>query len=255
MSRLSVVIPAYNESAVIATSLRRILSYLDTLDGGELIVVDDGSSDGTPEIVREIAERNPQLRLLVNERNRGKGFSVRNGVLAAQGDHVLYTDADLVFPIEGVEPFVEALKAGADVAIASRSHERSLFALHPRHFSYIHRRYLVGRVFIRIVRALLDLPVTDTQAGFKCMRREAAREIFSRLTISSFAFDVEAIYIAHLRRLQIAELPVYFHYTGEQSSVQLAKDSFRMLRALFRIRTQGRRGDYSRAVSTESGVA
>src|SRR5439155_24614798 len=135
-AQLSVVIPAYNEEKVIATSLARVAAYLESAEEPELIVVDDGSRDRTPQIARELQGRYPFLRLLVNDRNGGKGLAVRRGVLASRGRWVVYTDADLVYPIDGVEHFVDALEAGADLAIGSRSHPQTLFALHPRHFSY-----------------------------------------------------------------------------------------------------------------------
>src|SRR5205823_8254269 len=146
----------------------------------------------------------------------------------------------------GVVPFVNAPEAGADVAIASRSRPGTLFALHPRHFSYIYQRYLVGRTYINLVNRLLDLGVTDTQAGFKCFRGEAARRIFGRTTLYDFAFDAEALFIARQLGYRIVELPVYFLYLGEQSSVQLVKDSVRMVADLVKIRENGRRGVYLR---------
>ncbi len=244
MTRLSVVIPAFNEEQVIADSAARVAAYLERVGDGELLVVDDGSGDRTAAIVEELGGAYPFVRLVKNDRNRGKGYSVRHGVLESRGEFVLYTDADLVYPIEGVEPFIGALQEGADVAIGSRSHPRTLFALHPRHFSYIYQRYLVGRTYINVVNRLLDLRVTDTQAGFKCLRGDAARDIFERTTLFDFAFDVEALFIARQLGYRIVELPVYFLYLGEQSSVQLAKDSVQMLRDLLTIRANGRRGAY-----------
>ena len=173
-----------------------------------------------------------------------KGASIRDGVLASAGDFVVYTDADLVYPIEGAYDIIAALERGADVAIASRSNEQSLFAMHPRHFAYIHRRYLIGRIYIRIVNRILGLGVSDTQAGFKCFRGDRAREVFRQLRIANFAFDVEALYIARRLGLRIVELPVYFHYQGERSGVALIKDSIRMFRSLLEIRANGRRGRY-----------
>jgi dolichyl-phosphate beta-glucosyltransferase len=246
VTKLSVVIPAYNEARVIGDSITRAAKYLSTWGDAELIVVDDGSRDRTREIVRELGGRFPFVRLVENDRNRGKGYSIKHGILESVGEYVLYTDADLVFPIEGVVPFVKALDDGADVAIASRSHPGTLFALHPRHFSYIYQRYLVGRTYINVVNRLLNLGVTDTQAGFKCFRGEAARRIFSRTTLYDFAFDVEALFIARQLGYSIVELPVYFLYLGEQSSVQLVKDSLQMFADLFSIRRNGRRGVYVR---------
>ena len=246
MTRLSVVIPAFNEERVIGDTVERVASYLARADDAELIVVDDGSRDRTPEIVRGLAETYPFIRLVPNGRNRGKGYAVKRGILESRGRYVLYTDADLVYPIEGVEPFIRALDDGADVAIGSRSHPNTLFALHPRHFSYIYQRYLVGRTYINVVNRLLGLNVSDTQAGFKVLRGEAARSIFARTTLFDFAFDVEALFIARQLGYRIVELPVYFLYLGEQSSVQLIKDSVRMLRDLLTIRANGRRGTYLR---------
>lgn len=246
MTRLSVVIPAYNEERVIGDSLARLGAYLEGTPEPEVIVVDDGSRDRTREIVREASARYPFIRLLQNHRNRGKGYSIKHGIMASRGAYVLFTDADLVYPIEGVEPFIKALDAGADFAIPSRSHPGTLFALHPRHFSYIYQRYLVGRTYINVVNRVLSLGVTDTQAGFKCLRGDAARKIFARTTLYDFAFDVEAIFIARQLGYRLVELPVYFLYLGEQSSVQLVKDSVRMLVDLWKIRRNGQTGFYLR---------
>ncbi|HEY8477874.1 MAG TPA: dolichyl-phosphate beta-glucosyltransferase [Chloroflexota bacterium] len=249
---LSVVIPAYNEERAVPDAIARVATFLQGWRGGELIVVDDGSQDRTAELVQEAQQRYPEVRLLRCQRNRGKGYAVAQGVMASRGRYVLYTDADLVYPIEGAEAFVRAIEEGADVAIGSRSHPNTLFALHPRHFSYIYQRYLVGRTYIKIVNLLLGLGVSDTQCGFKVFRGEIAREIFPLLHLHDFAFDVEALYIARQRGYRIVELPVFFLYLGEQSSVELVRDSLRMLRDLFIIRQNGRRGVYRGAPATTS---
>ena len=249
---LSVVIPAYNEASVIGDTVARVAAYLEASGNHELIVVDDGSRDATASIVQAFAEEHPCVRLVSNPGNRGKGYAIRNGVLHARGEYVLYTDADLVYPIEGAAPFLAALRAGADVAIGSRSHAGTLFALHPRHFSYIYQRYLVGRAYIALVNALLNLGVADTQCGFKAFRGAVARDVFPRLCLDDFAFDVEALYVARARGYGLVELPVYFLYLGEQSSVELVQDSLRMLRDLWRIRSNGRAGVYTRDAPAES---
>ena len=246
MTRLSVVIPSYNEVRVSGDSLARLVTYMKGTPDPELIVVDDGSRDRTCEIVREIARELPFARLVQNDRNRGKGYSIKHGIAESHGEYVLFTDADLVYPIEGVEPFIRALDSGSDVAIGSRRHPGTLFALNPRHFSYIYQRYLVGGVYINVVNRILNLGVSDTQAGFKCMRGDAARTIFARTTLYDFAFDVEALFIARQLGYRIVELPVYFLYLGEQSSVQLVKDSALMLADLWKIRQNGRTGVYLR---------
>ncbi len=244
-TRLSVVIPAYNEERVIGSTISKVAAYLEARGENELIVVDDGSRDSTPEVVKGMIAKHPCLRFVQCERNGGKGRAVKEGVLRSQGEFVLYTDADLVYPIEGSEPFIAALEQGADVAIGCRSHPDTLFALNPRHFSYIYQRYLVGRAYIRTANALLGLGVKDTQCGFKLFRGDAARDIFCRTRTYDFAFDVEVIHIARLLGYRIVELPVYFLYLGEQSSVELARDSVKMLKDLLDIRGKGRRGVYS----------
>ncbi len=243
--QLSVVIPAYNEEKVIGTTISKVASYLESRGENELIVVDDGSRDGTAEVIKGMMRKHPCLRLVQYGRNGGKGRAVKEGVLHSRGEFVLYTDADLVYPIEGAEPFMAALEGDAEVAIGCRSHPDTLFALNPRHFSYIYQRYLVGRAYIFIANALLGLGVKDTQCGFKMFRGEVAREIFSRTRTYDFAFDVEVIHIARLLGYRIVELPVYFLYLGEQSSVELIRDSLRMFKDLLDIRSQGRRGAYS----------
>ena len=242
---LSVVIPAYNEEKVIGSTIARVAPYLEARGENELIVVDDGSHDSTVQVVKGMLGRYPCLRLVEAGRNGGKGRAVKLGVLCSRGQFVLYTDADLVYPIEGAEPFVAELERGYDVAIGCRSHSDTLFALNPRHFPYIYQRYLVGRAYIFIANKLLGLGVKDTQCGFKAFRGDAARDIFSRTRTYDFAFDVEVIHIARLLDYRVAELPVYFLYLGEQSSVELIRDSVRMLRDLLAIRGNGRRGIYA----------
>jgi dolichyl-phosphate beta-glucosyltransferase len=244
LAQVSVVIPAYNEEKVIGQTIARVARYLEQTEDPELIVVDDGSRDATRAIVQGHADRFPFLRLVALDRNGGKGKAVQQGVLASRGRWVAYTDADLVYPVEGVEPFIAALEAGADVALGSRSHPETLFLLHPRHFSYIHRRYLVGRLYIWVVNSILGLGVTDTQCGFKVFRGEVARTIFARTTLFDFAYEVEALFIARQLGCRLVEMPVRFLYLGEQSSVQLVKDGIRMLYDLWKIRRNGAEGRY-----------
>ncbi len=189
----------------------------------------------------------------------GLGPAYRAGFLRALeygADIVVSMDADLSHDPAVLPALINAVEDGADVAIGSRSHAGTLFALHPRHFSYIYQRYLVGRAYIGLVNRLLRLGVSDTQCGFKAFRGDVARDVFARLCLDDFAFDVEALYVARQRGYRIVELPVYFLYLGEQSSVELVQDSVRMLRDLWRIRTNGRRGTYTRArVPTGGAVA
>lgn len=244
MVEWSVVIPVYNGGQVIERAMASVCGYLEGRCSYEVIIVDDGSTDSTTQKALEDAGRYPNLRLLRNGVNRGKGFSVAKGVQESRGRLVLYTDADLVYPIEDMERFKGRLEEGYDLAIGSRVHPASLYALHPRHFPYIYQRHLVGRVFIWTVQHLLGLMVSDTQCAFKVIKGEVAREIFRQVSIPTFAFEVEALVIARRQGYRIVELPVYYRYEGEPSSVRLARDSVVMLIDLWRIRARNRAGKY-----------
>lgn len=255
--QISIVVGAYNEERNVDRLVERVCTYFDHAPqhpSYELIVVEDGSQDATPQRLRALAAKYPQLRPLFNDRNRGKGYSITRGILAACGEFVLYTDADLVYPIESVDRFLTALAGGADIAIGSRVHAESIYSMHARYFRYVYQRHLVGRAYIRVVHQILGLAVSDTQCGFKLLRREAAHEIFSRLRLTSFAFDVEALFIGHLRGYRIAEVPVHYLYQEEGSSVRLAPDSARMFLDLLQIRLNALRGAYSRPVRAPEPV-
>jgi dolichyl-phosphate beta-glucosyltransferase len=199
---LSVVVPAYNEATRLPRTLARIREYLDQAgESYELLVVDDGSADATAEVA--IAAGGPALRLLRNDGNRGKGYSVRRGMLAAQGGRRLMTDADLSTPIEELPRLMRALDQGADVAIASRALPESRIEVHQ---SWL--RENAGRVFNLLVRVLALPALHDTQCGFKLFSATAAQEAFSMARLDGFSFDVEVLYVAHRRGRRIAEVPV-----------------------------------------------
>jgi dolichyl-phosphate beta-glucosyltransferase len=200
--RLSVVIPAFNEKARLPQTLRRIDEYLRGRQATfEIVVVDDGSRDGTADVAR--ATLGDAVTVLVNDRNRGKGYSVRRGMLAARGERRLMSDADLSTPIEELERLERKLGEGLDVVIASRSVPGANVEVHQPAL-----REALGRLFNRVVR-LLTLPgLRDTQCGFKLFSAEAAEEAFSRARLPGFSFDVEVLYIALRRGRRIAELPV-----------------------------------------------
>jgi dolichyl-phosphate beta-glucosyltransferase len=213
---LSVVIPAYNEEARLPGTLKRIAAYLDgrwAQDCREILVVDDGSRDNTA----DTAARFPGIRVLRNPGNRGKGYSVRNGVLEARCDWVLFTDADLSTPIEELEKLSKAAeKAGATVAIGSRALDRSLIGVHQPLL-----REAGGRFFNWIMRRVTGLPFHDTQCGFKLMERNAAKEIFRRQRLDGFGFDVEVLAIAQSLGYSAVEVPVRWN-NAEGSKVGLA---------------------------------
>lgn len=206
MLSLSIIIPAYNEEKRLPASLDRISAYVQPREWEllEVIVVDDGSSDGTAAIVREYAARFPALRLLQNPGNRGKGYAVRHGMLAAKGEWRLVTDSDLSSPIEELEKLVAAARqAGAVVAIGSRAVDRSLVSVHQPL-----GRELSGRFFNLVMRLLTGLPFRDTQCGFKLYHARAAAIIFPRQQLDGFGFDVEDLFIGKCHRLKAVEVPV-----------------------------------------------
>ena len=169
----------------------------------EVLVVDDGSRDGTAAAVQAMAERDAAIRLLRNPGNRGKGYAVRHGMQAAAGAWRLFTDADLSTPIEEIEKLFSATAAGAQVAIGSRALDRKLIGVHQPGF-----REAAGKVFNVVMRGVLGLPFRDTQCGFKLFSAEAAADVFARQQLDDFGFDAEALFIAQMRGYKIAEVPV-----------------------------------------------
>jgi glycosyltransferase involved in cell wall biosynthesis len=232
------VIPAFNEEKRLPASLTAIAEYLDGHSGGEMLVVDDGSSDGTAECVRSFARARKNTRLLQNPGNRGKGYSVRHGMLEARNEWILSTDADLSAPIEDVERLFEAAARGnAEVAIGSRALDRSLIGVHqPK------SREVAGIVFNAVMRAITGLPFRDTQCGFKLFGRKAARSIFSRQRLDGFGFDVEDLYIAKILGIRVLEVPVRWNNV-EGTKVSLSQGLNSFLDPL-RIRWNDLRGKY-----------
>src|SRR5260370_6241894 len=190
--QLSIVVPAYNESARIEQTLGRVMSCVSEQGwDAEVLVVDDGSKDNTAAIVERWMREHPRLHLVKNAGNRGKGYAVRNGLLQAAGEIVMFTDADLSAPMEEAERLVAAIAAGADVAIGSRWMDRTRQTIHQPLY-----RQFFGRCFNWITRRVMGLPVKDTQCGVKAFKREAAQVIFRLQTIEARGFDPEILFIA-----------------------------------------------------------
>jgi glycosyltransferase involved in cell wall biosynthesis len=236
----SIIIPAYEEGSRLGATLDKILTYVSERGwDAEIIVVNDGSRDNTPEIVRERAEKHPGLRLLENPGNRGKGFSVRNGMLHAGGEVLLFSDADLSSPIEEADKLFAAIAAGADVAIGSRWLQSDLQT--QRQPLY---RQLFGRVFNLLLRIILGLRFKDTQCGFKAFTRRSAQAIFPLQRIERWGFDPELLFLAKKFGFKVAEVPVaWAHREGTRLSP--LRDGIRMFGEMLRIRWYALSGKYA----------
>jgi dolichyl-phosphate beta-glucosyltransferase len=237
---LSVIIPAFNEENRLPRTLQRIHEYLRTLNfASEIIVVNDGSTDGTSGMVEALASKIPEMRLIANDRNRGKGFSVRHGMLEARGRIALFTDADLSAPIEEAQKLFAALQT-ADVAIGSRALDRSLIEIHQSRW-----REQAGILFNWVVRTLTGLPFQDTQCGFKAFAMEKARMIFEQQRIEDFGFDPEILFLAKRQGLRTMEVPVRWAH-DPRTKVHMLRDSAKMFVDLFLIRWNALAGRYPR---------
>jgi len=239
---LSIIIPAYNEEKRLARSLGRIRDYFAGHPPGlgriEIVVVDDGSTDATARVAQGCAGETPDLRVLANGTNRGKGYSVRRGVLEARGRVVLFTDADLSSPIEESEKLLRALAEGPDIAIGSRALDRSLIAVHQSRL-----REWAGIIFNRLVRLLTGLPFEDTQCGFKAFVRERCRIVFDQQRIERFGFDPEILFLARRHGLRAVEIPVRWAH-DPATKLHVVRDSLRMFAELLRIRWNWLLGRY-----------
>ena len=246
MSRpqLSVVIPAYNESARIEKTLDRVMSCVGKQGwDAEVLVVDDGSTDSTADIVQQWMERYPRLHLVKNGANRGKGYSVRNGLLQAAGEIVMFTDADLSAPMEEAERLFEAIAEGADVAIGSRWLDRGRQTIHQP----LYRRFF-GRCFNWVTRLVMGLPFKDTQCGFKAFKRSAAQIIFRLQRIERWGFDPEILFIAQKLGYDIREVPVTWGH-DERSRMSYLKDGMKMLEEMAIIRGNSIAGRYDQDIA------
>lgn len=241
--KYSIVIPAYNESARIPATLESVVSFLRAQCwSAEVIVVDDGSTDATAEVVRAFAATAPEVRLLQNPGNRGKGYSVRSGLLQALGEVVLFTDSDLSAPIEEAELLFAAIAQGADIAIGSRWLDRG----RQTHRQPLYRQFF-GRCFNTVVRAVMGLNFADTQCGFKAFTRDAAQTVFQLQTIQRWGFDPEILFIALKRGYWIIEVPVSWAH-DERSRMSYLKDGIKMLEEIAIIRWNALRGRYGKQV-------
>ena len=233
---LSIIIPAYNEETRLPSALGRIFAFLEKQSySSELLVVENGSRDRTLEVAREFTQTFPGLRVL-HEDQPGKGRAVQKGMLAAGGTYRFIADADLSMPVEEITRFLPPA-CNVDIAIASREAPGSVRYGEPVY------RHLTGRVYNFLIRSLVLPGLQDTQCGFKCFRGTVAEDIFPWLTLSGWAFDVEALAVARRRSCSIVEVGIpWVYHPG--SKLTILKDSWRMFIDLLKIRRNIRLGTY-----------
>ena len=226
---LSVVIPAYNEEKRIGPSLDQMISFLKRQSyAWEIIVVDDGSRDKTSQICAEKL-KNFHHQIIRHEKNTGKGAAVRNGMLKAQADFLLFSDADLSTPIEEVGKLIHKLQDGCDLAIGSRALPGSQVEVSQNII-----RKTMGKTFNFIARMFAFHSIHDSQCGFKCFKRGVAADLFQRQKLDGFSFDAEIIYLAQKQGYRISEVPVIWR-NSPQSRVRMVQDSLGMLQDLLKI--------------------
>ena len=239
---ISIVIPAYDEEARLGGSVRQILEYVRRENlSAELIVVDDGSDDQTAEIGEKTCAEYSEIpsQIIRYEPNRGKGFAVKTGLLAAQGDIALFSDADLSTPIEELPKLIRPIETGAaDLTFGSRALDRSLIGVHQPW-----RREQGGKVFNFIVKTLTKLPFWDTQCGFKAFNMTKFRPLLNVMQIEKFGFDVEFLYVANLHHLKLQEIPVRWNH-DERTKISVWRDSRRMVSEVGQIRKNAKNGVY-----------
>ncbi len=238
----SIVIPAYNEGARLAPTLEQVLAYVRQQGwDAEVIVVNDGSRDNTAEIVRSFAEKNPMLHLVENPGNRGKGYSVRHGMLKARGEVIVFSDADLSSPIEEMPKLLQAVEAGADIAIGSRWLRAELQSTRQS----LHRQ-LFGRIFNGLNQIILGLRFKDTQCGFKAFTRRAAQTVLPLQHIERWGFDPEILFLARKFGFRVDEVPVRWGHVGG-TRINPLVDGARMFQEMLRIRWYDLTGKYNGA--------
>lgn len=236
---LSIVIPAYNEEKRLLQTMRKICIYLSNQNFSyEIIIVDDGSLDNTLHVIKNFACSDKHVVVLTSGQNKGKGYSVRKGMLAARGEYIFFTDADLSTPIEEIEKCLPYLTHGYDVVIGSRSMHGSTISIRQPWY-----REKMGKIFNFIVSMVLLKGIIDTQCGFKGFKKEVAKTVFRRCSIDGFSFDVEALYVSKKFNFKIKEIPIRWENSA-LSKVNPIRHSLQMFRDIFRIKLKDFRGCY-----------
>ena len=236
---LSIVIPAYNEEKRIGETLQKILEFIATKSfPAEILVVDDGSVDGTVDVVNSFSNEKIPLKVISYEKNWGKGYAIKTGMLAAGGEYALFTDADMSTPVEMLERFEPHMKEGVEVIIGTRKTAGAYVGKHQPLY-----RENMGKVFTWLSNRLLGLDTSDFTCGFKCFHRRTIEPVFGSQRISGWGYDTEIIFIARRKGFRIQEIPVSW-FNDEATRVKLWKNVFTCLSELYQIRNNNRKGLY-----------
>ena len=246
---LSLIIPVYNAAEQLPATFRAVEAFATRYPGSvEVLFVDDHTPDVETQLLLEaFARERMYVRVMRNAQNRGKGYSVARGMMAANGTYRVFTDVDLAYPLDEVHKIVRELTAGADVAIACRVLPESRYLMSPSFFHYLYTRHLMSRGFNKVVQRFLLPGILDTQAGLKGFTAAAARLCFARATIPGFGFDIECLYVAQHHGLTIKQTAVSFRYDDEPTTMRFASDSRRMFMDILRVRVNAWRGQYASA--------
>lgn len=239
--KYSIVIPAYNEAERLSESLDKILAFIEQQHwSAEVVVVNDGSRDNTAELVHQYSLQHSSVRLVENPGNRGKGYTVRHGVMSAFGKYIMFTDADLSSPIHEATKLFAPLESGeAKITIGSRWKDSALQTERQPL-----KRQILGRCFNLALRVTLGLGYRDTQCGFKAFTREAAEVIFPMMQVDRWGFDPEILFLAKRLRFPVMEVPVEWAHDS-RSKIKPVQDGIRMLGDMIKVRMNSVSGKYS----------
>ncbi len=242
---VSVIVPVRNGAERLPKSLCDLREFVVSAPGTrELVLIDDGSDAPTRQLLATFAAGTRGVTLLRNDVNTGKGHAVARGMLVAHGRHRIFTDADLAYPLDQIPAITAALDSGSDVAVACRVLPQSRYLMSPSFFHYLYTRHVLSRAYNAVVRWTMLPGILDSQAGLKGFTARAAEQVFPRLTINRFGFDVEALFIARRLGLRTTQVPVFFRYDSEPSTVRLLGDGGSMFGDLLRVRWNDLRGRY-----------
>jgi glycosyltransferase involved in cell wall biosynthesis len=244
---LSIILCCYNESAIVETSIEKLILFLENLNiAYEIIIIDDFSKDNSKDMINKSQSKYNKIKLICNDCNMGKGFSVRNGILNSNGEYIIFTDMDMAYSLNNMATVLSELQRGHDIVVGNRRLKDSIYTVPNNLIKYVHRRHFVGTVFNAIIRFIFGLKIRDTQSGIKGFNRTTAFEIFPKINTNRFIFDVEIFILAKYLNKSVKEIPVHLTYFSQLSTVNILKYSLSALKEILSIKIYEIRGKYSK---------